>query len=169
MCDPTGGSVRPITSDVLSCCWCDRPFEPRQTGGRMQRFCRPSCRRSFHAVVRTWALDAIADGTLSIEEIRSGAPATRALRRATGLAAARRRIAASCPSLPAGAVCCRSATQHDRGVRLIRVTRDGEMIAVNLGRHLRKQPFACVDHQPGAVHMRAVEDPVAVLGVDPIG
>jgi len=56
----------------------------------MQRFCRPSCRRSFHAVVRTWALDAIADGTLSIEEIRSGAPATRALRRASGLAAALR-------------------------------------------------------------------------------
>jgi hypothetical protein len=31
--------------------------------------------------VRTWALDAIADGTLSVDEIRSGAPATRALRR----------------------------------------------------------------------------------------
>jgi hypothetical protein len=53
----------------------------RQTGARMQRFCRPSCRRSFHAVVRTRALAAIADGMLSIEEIRSGAPATGALRR----------------------------------------------------------------------------------------
>ena len=63
------------------CPWCDRPFRARQTGGRVQRFCRPSCRRAFHAIVRTWALDAIADGTLSIEEIRSSAPATRALRR----------------------------------------------------------------------------------------
>jgi hypothetical protein len=68
-------------SGVLSCCWCEQPFQPRQTGGRMQRFCRPSCRRAFHAVVRSWALNAITDGTLSIEEIRSGPPATRALRR----------------------------------------------------------------------------------------
>jgi hypothetical protein len=30
--------------------------------------------------VRTWALDAVAGGTLSIEEIRSGATATRVLR-----------------------------------------------------------------------------------------
>jgi hypothetical protein len=31
--------------------------------------------------VRTWALDAIAHGTPSVDDIRSGAPATRALRR----------------------------------------------------------------------------------------
>ena len=31
----------------------------RQTGGRAQRFCQPACRRAFHAVARTWALDAI--------------------------------------------------------------------------------------------------------------
>jgi hypothetical protein len=49
--------------------------------GRAQRFCRPSCRRAFHASVRSWALDAIADGTMTIAEIRNGAPATRTLRR----------------------------------------------------------------------------------------
>src|SRR6516165_3976529 len=61
------------------CAWCGRPFQERQTGGRAQRFCRPSCRRSFHAAVRSWALDAIADGTLTVAEIRNGAVATRAL------------------------------------------------------------------------------------------
>jgi hypothetical protein len=61
------------------CAWCGRPFQERQTGGRTQRFCRPSCRRSFHAAVRSWALDAIADGTLTLAEVRSGAVATRAL------------------------------------------------------------------------------------------
>ena len=61
------------------CAWCGRSFQERQTGGRRQRFCRPSCRRAFHTVVRSWALDAIADGTLTLTEVRSGAVATRAL------------------------------------------------------------------------------------------
>jgi hypothetical protein len=55
--------------------------ERQRTGGRTQRFCQPSCRRAFHASVRSWALDAIADGTMTIAEIRNGAPAARALRR----------------------------------------------------------------------------------------
>jgi hypothetical protein len=61
------------------CAWCGRPYQERRTGGRTQRFCRPSCRRSFHAAVRAWALDAIAHGTLTLAEVRSGAAATRAL------------------------------------------------------------------------------------------
>jgi hypothetical protein len=83
-----------------SCPWCDRPFRARQTGGRMQRFCRPACRRAFHAVVRTWALDAIADGTLSIEEIRSGASAARALRRSGGRVSPLRDAGPPDPALP---------------------------------------------------------------------
>jgi hypothetical protein len=39
--------------------------------------------------------------------------------------------------------------------RLIRISRNREMIAVDLWQHLRKQPFPRVDHQSGAVHMRA--------------
>jgi len=61
------------------CAWCGRPFQERQTGGRAQRFCLPSCRRAFHTAVRAWAVDAIADGTLTVAEVRNGAPATRAL------------------------------------------------------------------------------------------
>src|SRR5215469_2405530 len=64
-----------------SCRWCDSLFGPRQTGGRAQRFCRPSCRRAFHAAARNWALGAIVNGTLGVEDIRNSAPGTRALLR----------------------------------------------------------------------------------------
>jgi len=66
-------------TSLTLCAWCGRPYQERQTGGRTQRFCRPSCRRSFHAAVRAWALDAIAHGTLTLAEVTSGAAATRAL------------------------------------------------------------------------------------------
>src|SRR5271163_2024931 len=81
-------------SDALLCSWCDRPFRVRQTGGRANRFCQPSCRRAFHSAVRTWALDAIANGALTVAEIRSGATATRALAPAAGLPAPVREAAA---------------------------------------------------------------------------
>jgi hypothetical protein len=68
------------------CPWCDSQFRPRQTGGRAQRFCRPSCRRAFHAAARNWALGAIVNGALGVEDIRNSAPATRALRRGGGTA-----------------------------------------------------------------------------------
>jgi hypothetical protein len=68
-----------IEEAPTSCVWCDRPFRARQTGGRSQRFCRPFCRRSFHAAVRTWAIDAIANGTLTVAQVKDGVSATRAL------------------------------------------------------------------------------------------
>ena len=66
-------------SAAFRCPWCDRPFRPRQGGGREQKFCRPSCRRAFHADVRRWVLNAIENGTLTGADIRKGFPATRAL------------------------------------------------------------------------------------------
>src|SRR5262249_21695005 len=66
-------------SEGLSCVWCERLFRTRQSGGRTQRFCRPSCRRHYHAAVRQWTLAAIARGDLTIADIRTGVPATRAL------------------------------------------------------------------------------------------
>ena len=75
-----------LINETPTCMWCGRPFRARQTGGRVQRFCWPSCRRAFHAAARAWALDAIADGTLSVVDLRNGATATRALaREATSL------------------------------------------------------------------------------------
>ena len=61
------------------CPWCNRLFRPRQDGGKQQKFCRPSCRRAFHAAGRTWMLDRIASGALTLADIRSGSTATRAL------------------------------------------------------------------------------------------
>jgi hypothetical protein len=61
------------------CLWCGREFTARCDGGKAQRFCRPACRRAFHAAARTWALDAIASGRLTVAEIRNGPPAPRAL------------------------------------------------------------------------------------------
>ncbi len=66
-------------SEAPACVWCNRPF-PAREGGRAQRFCRQSCRRAFHAAARSWVLDAITRGVLTIADIRSGLPATRALR-----------------------------------------------------------------------------------------
>lgn len=65
-------------SDAVRCSWCTSLFRPRR-GGHAQRFCRPACRRAFHAAVRAWVLDAIASGALTLADIRSGSAATRAL------------------------------------------------------------------------------------------
>jgi hypothetical protein len=62
----------------VRCAWCDRSFRPRQDGGKQQKFCRPSCRRAFHAAGRTWVLDAVASGALTLADIKDSA-ATRAL------------------------------------------------------------------------------------------
>lgn len=51
-------------SDAVCCPWCGSAFPVRQSGGRARRFCRPSCRRKFHAAVRRWGLDAIVSGAL---------------------------------------------------------------------------------------------------------
>jgi hypothetical protein len=57
--------------ELPSCPWCDRRFQARQTGGRAQRFCRASCRRAFHAALRSWALDAIAKVALELRLVVS--------------------------------------------------------------------------------------------------
>ena len=36
----------------LRCDWCDRPFLPRRSGGRAQRFCLAVCRRAHDAAAR---------------------------------------------------------------------------------------------------------------------
>jgi len=64
---------------VPVCCWCKRQFQPRQSGGRPQRFCRPTCRRAFHAVARAWALDELAAGRLPVADLKDGLSTTRAL------------------------------------------------------------------------------------------
>jgi hypothetical protein len=65
-----------MITEPPSCPWCDRPFRPRRTGGRTQRFCRPLCRQAFHAAVRAWGLKAIATGAITLADLREGAAAT---------------------------------------------------------------------------------------------
>ncbi len=60
------------------CPWCERPFTPRSTGGRPQRFCCEQCRRAYERELRAWARDQIAAGGLTpaqLQRARSlGAP-----------------------------------------------------------------------------------------------
>jgi hypothetical protein len=62
-----------------ACPWCGRTFTPRSTGGHTQRYCAEACRRSFDAAGRRWVTEALACGLLTIEALRNGAAATRAL------------------------------------------------------------------------------------------
>ena len=64
---------------VTKCLWCGRNFTPRTTGGHAQRFCRLPCRRAYDAAGRRFVAEAIACGLLSLDQIRNGAAATRAL------------------------------------------------------------------------------------------
>jgi hypothetical protein len=47
-------------------------------GGRAQRFCRPTCRRAFHAAARAWARDKLAAGRVTVGDFKNGLHATRA-------------------------------------------------------------------------------------------
>ena len=62
-----------------TCLWCSRTFTPRRDGGKAQRFCRETCRRSFDAAGRRWIAGAIATGMLTVDTLRNGPAATRAL------------------------------------------------------------------------------------------
>ena len=69
--------VLAITSTCI-CLWCRRPFEPRRSGGKPQRFCMPVHRRAFETAGRQFLGRLRAAGDLSIAAL-SGPPATRAL------------------------------------------------------------------------------------------
>jgi hypothetical protein len=61
------------------CLWCGQAFTPRATGGKAQVFCRPDCRRGFDAAGRRWVAEAIAFGVLTVDALKNGPAATRAL------------------------------------------------------------------------------------------
>jgi hypothetical protein len=66
-------------TEAALCAWCGRAFAPRATGGKPQVFCRRACRRAFDASGRRWVAEAIAAGTLTVDALRNGYAATRAL------------------------------------------------------------------------------------------
>jgi hypothetical protein len=61
------------------CVWCGRAFAPRRNGGRTQRFCDTRCRRALDAALRAWTLAELAEGRITVDDIRKGSATTRAL------------------------------------------------------------------------------------------
>ena len=61
------------------CLWCCKYFKTRCDGGKRQVFCCPACRREHDAAGRRWVAQAIATGTLTVDELKNGPAATRAL------------------------------------------------------------------------------------------
>jgi hypothetical protein len=55
-----------------TCLWCSEEFTPRASGGRAQKYCSASCRKSLHREARRWAIARIEDGTLPVAVIRAG-------------------------------------------------------------------------------------------------
>ena len=56
------------------CEWCEQPFRARR-GGSPQRFCGARCRMLFWSALRRSGERALAEGILTIADIRTGAPA----------------------------------------------------------------------------------------------
>jgi hypothetical protein len=56
---------------MTACCpWCGNRFQPRSSGGSVQRFCRPACRQAFWTAARRWVMRAVSAGLLSPEVLK---------------------------------------------------------------------------------------------------
>ncbi len=53
-----------------SCTWCGKPFAPRTTGGKRQRFCSEECRNEFHRACRFWAAEQVWRGVLAVSSLK---------------------------------------------------------------------------------------------------
>lgn len=56
---------------VRTCPWDGVRFRARTTGGRLQRYCSPVCKRAHEAALKAWAAKQEAMGTVTIEELRN--------------------------------------------------------------------------------------------------
>ncbi len=53
------------------CTWCGNSFEPRNNGGKPQRFCSAPWRRDVESACRIWASQEYEVGRLSIFDLRT--------------------------------------------------------------------------------------------------
>jgi hypothetical protein len=53
---------------ACACLWCGKAFRPPGVVGK--RFCSDRCRAAFHRGCRLWAMQAVAEGRLSMEAVR---------------------------------------------------------------------------------------------------
>jgi hypothetical protein len=64
---------------MVKCLWCGASFVPRTDGGREQQYCRPACRRALDAAGRRYIAEGLASGAVTLDDLKSGPAATRAL------------------------------------------------------------------------------------------
>jgi hypothetical protein len=57
------------------CFWCGCGFSPRHTGGSAQRFCSPACRHALDLAGRRWVADALAEGRLTVRDLKASSTA----------------------------------------------------------------------------------------------
>ena len=102
-----------MTERPASCRWCGKPFRRRTTGGRTQLYCRPRCRRDFHAAARSFGLVQLSAGRGSRAEPGSAATATHTLARVpevgSGYPRQRKAIVVALDVLPEGVADLRRA------------------------------------------------------------
>ncbi len=55
---------------VWNCRWCETEFQPRNTGGSMQKFCSVLCRRAFDVACRQYASGEVDAGRLRVSVLR---------------------------------------------------------------------------------------------------
>jgi hypothetical protein len=67
-----GEAIVMIEEASTSCQWCARPFQARRSGGSPQRFCCTKCRTMCWSALRRWGDQAIADGILTIADLKNG-------------------------------------------------------------------------------------------------
>ena len=63
-------TAQAVPIERIRCLWCNEEFTRRQNGGSRQRFCQSKCRAKFHKAARIWTEREIAEGRLTIEELR---------------------------------------------------------------------------------------------------
>jgi hypothetical protein len=55
------------------CLWCGAPFSAKTVGANPKKFCSALCKNEFHTATRLWAERALADGRLSLKDLRDSA------------------------------------------------------------------------------------------------
>ena len=55
------------------CFWCGAEFLAKKVGANPKRFCSEGCKNCFHSAARRWPERAIADGHLSLSDLRAPA------------------------------------------------------------------------------------------------
>ncbi len=55
------------------CLWCGAEFLAKKVGANPKRFCSERCKNCFHSAARRWAEQALADGRISLKDLKDSA------------------------------------------------------------------------------------------------